>query len=223
MRGVNFHHDGNNSCPGFPESETSTEWEGLTLANGSLYCLRGGWNGGPEGRSVTWNSGGDVSYSEIRGYVQLRLLSLSGNLGGQGDGFAGPNRDIWYNDYADGMSIEIPDTYLHHVYAYIIGSETKKCPEVSGTQPPPYLVYSERGYVCGHVNSDDSIDENGVYQIAPHITGASGGCKFCQSGSPWFHHQLGELVNHPIRLRFVDYLSHPGVHIALTEVELYVR
>ena len=224
MRAVNFHHDGNESCPNFPESGLLTpEWEGLTLVNGSLYCLKGGWNGGVEGRSVIWNSARNVSYSELRGYVQLRLYSENGNLG-EGDGFKGHNHDIWNDDYADGLSIELSESNTRHIYAYIIGSETRKCPEASGTQPPPYLDNGKKGYVCGHVSSDDPVDSNGVYQISPHTTTAGlGGCQQCPSGSPWFHHQIGEVVNSPIRLRLVDYRTHTDVHIAIAELELYVR
>lgn len=223
MRVVNFHHDGNESCPTFPESGLHPEWEGLLLINGSLYCLKGGWNGGTEGRSIIWNSAQNVSYSEIRGYAQLRLISENGNLG-EGDGFKGPNYDIWNDDYADGLSIEIPGTNLRHIYAYVIGSETRKCPEESGTQPPPYLVYEENAYVCGYINSGDDRDENGVYQISPHTTGGDlGGCRNCPPGSPWFHHQIGEHVNHPIRMRMTDYHTHEGVHTAIAELELYVR
>lgn len=223
MRIVNFHHDGNESCPTFPESGLNPEWEGFPLINGSLYCLKGGWNGGTEGRSIIWNSAQNVSYSEIRGYAQLRLISENGNLG-EGDGFKGPNNDIWNDDYADSLSIEIPGTNLRHIYAYIIGSETRKCPEEFGTRPPPYLVYEEKAYVCGHINSGDDRDENGVYQISPHTTGGDlGGCRNCPPGSPWFHHQIGELVNHPIRLRMTDYRTYEGVHTAISELELYVR
>ena len=222
MKAVSFHHDRNESCPSFPNSGVSQEWEGLTLINGSLFCLRGGWDGGTEGRSVTWNSAGNVRYSEIWGYAQLRLFSENGNLG-EGDGFKGPDHNIWDNNYADGLSIEFPETNLRHIYAYILGSQTRKCPEVSGVQPPPYLVYRERAYVCGHISSDDDMDENGVYQISPHTTGGSGGCQYCFPGSPWFHHQIGEFVNYPIRLRLVDYHTHTGVHIAVSEIELYVR
>ena len=225
IRIINFHHNGNSSCPSFPEAESITqEWEGLTLANGSIYCVKGGWREDDGGRSVVWNSARNVSYSEVRGYAQLRLISVEAGSVGQGDGFKGPNNDIWDDDYADGLSIEIPETDLRHIFSYIIGSETRKCPEASGVQGPPYLNNGRRGYLCGHVTSGDDIDENGVYQISPHDDGGEiGTCQYCPSGSPWFHHYIGEHVNHPIRLRLTDYISYTGIHIAVAELELYVR
>ena len=222
MRAVGFHHDQNNSCPSFPDAQLGQEWEGLSLSNGSLYCLKGGWREGEGGRSIIWNSARNISYSEVRGYAQLRLLSMDGGQGG-GDGFQGPNYDIWEDDFADGLTIQISDTFPRHVYSYIIGSETRKCPEASGTTGPPYLANGGRGYVCGHINSEDGVDENGVYQRAPHGEGEEGGCVECPPWSPWFHYNTGGQVNNPITLRLVDYISHPGVHIAVADLELYIR
>ena len=222
LRAVSFHHDQNNSCPSFPEAQLTREWEGLTLINGSLYCLKGGWREGGGGRSVVWNSARNISYSEVRGYAQLRLLSVDGSLG-EGDGFRGPTYDFWEDDFADGLLIELLDTPVRHVYSYIIGSDDRGCPEAGGITPPPYLKNRERWYVCGHINRGDSVDEGGVYQTSPHTEGGMGGCKRCPSMSPWFYHNTGVSVSSPIRLRLVDHIDHPGVHIAVAGVELYVR
>ena len=222
MRAVSFHHNHNNSCPSFPEAQLTQEWEGLTLANGSLYCLKGGWREGEGGRGIVWNSARNVSYSEIRGYVQLRLISLDGSQG-EGDGFKGQNNDFWEDDFADGLTIELLDTHQRHIYSYIIASNSRRCPEASGTQGPPYLSNGGRGYVCGHIDSDDNIDESGVYQRSPHTEGELGGCKICPPGSPWFHHHIGEHVDYPIQLRLVDYITHTGVHTAVADLEIYVR
>lgn len=218
-RVVSFHHDGNESCPTAAGSEMTTPgWEGLTLSNGSTYCLRGGRDGGGDGRTAIWNSNRTVSYSEIRGYVQLRLLSL-GYEDETPDGFAGPGYDIWEDDYADGLSVEIPEPHLRHIYSYVLGSSENECPQASGTSPPPYLQ-ANGDYVCGHINTADEVDEDGVYQILPHAPGGSA-CQNCPSGSPWFDKQLGETVNYPIQLRFLD--RHDDWGIAVAEVELYVR
>ena len=222
LKVVSFHHDGNDSCPSYPEAQLAQEWEGVSLSNGSLYCLKGGWREGEGGRSIIWNSERNVSYSEVRGYVQLRLISMEGGQG-EGDGFRGPNYDIWEDDFADGLTIELLDTHLRHIYSYIIGSETRKCPEAQGIAGPPYLNNGGRWYACGHINSDDDIDGNGVYQRLPHAVGEGGGCQECSTRSPWFHHNIGEQVSHPISLRLIDYHSHPGVHTAVADLELYVR
>ena len=227
-RVIHFHHNDNVSCPSFPESHSGAEWSGVMLTNGSMYCLRAGWNGtgtpGDEGRSVTWNSQGNISYSEIRGYVELRLLIFSGEPG-QGDGFAGPEINLWEDTFADGLSIEIPipGSGIRHVYSYILASEERQCPLLQGVQAPPYLMHTENTYVCGHVNSDDPVDENRVYQILPHSPGGGGGCQFCPAGSPWFLKELGERVSSPLRLRFVDHMIQPGVFIAVSDLEIYIR
>ena len=219
-RVVSFHHDHNESCPTAAGNEITTPgWEGLTLSNGSTYCLRGGWDGGEDGRTAVWNSNRSVSYSEIRGYLQLRLLSLGGE-DGTPDGFAGPGYDIWDDDYADGLSVEIPEPHLRHIYSYVLGSSENKCPQASGTASPPYLLQSGGAYVCGHINTLDEVDDDGVYQILPHTPGGSA-CQNCPSGSPWFEKQLGETLNHPVQLRFLGH--HDDWGIAVAEVELYVR
>ena len=218
MRVFSHHYDKDTTCPTGPG--TSRGWMPVVLTNGSVYCRRGLPSEGytPE---IQWNLDGSVTYSEIRGYVNLRMLAIEGH-NNELDCFS-PNQDISLTEsYMDGVVIEMPISPQRHIFSYVLGRKlgNERCPTKNNGYPPPKSLppYGEGSFACDRVNS--LLDRDGDGFIIDPVFGDE--CLQCPLGVPWFQVTLGETVNHPLQLRIVD-LYNDDWGLSVTDMEIYVR
>ena len=221
MRVISHRQDEDTTCP--TSTGTGRGWMPMVLINGSVYCRRGPPDEGytPE---ILWNLDGSVAYSEIRGYVNLRLLIIEGN-NNELDCFS-PNRDISLTEnYMDGVAIEMPIIPQRHIFSYVLGRNigSERCPVYNNGYPPPKSLppYAEGFFACDRVNSEFERDEDG-FVIMPVFSPLEISCFQCPSGMPWFQVTLGETVNHPLQFRIVD-LNDDDWGLSITRMEVYVR
>lgn len=221
MRVISHRQDEDTTCP--MGTGAGGGWMPVVLSNGSVYCRRGPPDEGytPE---IHWNSDGSVTYSEIWGYVNLRMLIIEGN-NNELDCFS-PNRDISLTEnYMDGLAIEMPISPQRHIFSYVLGRKlgSERCPTYNNGYPPPKSLppYAEGFFACDRMITDLGIDEEG-FVITPVLNPREKSCTQCPSGMPWFQVTLGEMVNHPLQFRIVD-LNDDDWGLSVANMEVYVR
>lgn len=221
LRVFSHRQDVNSSCPLAPGGTKG--WKEEWFNETHLYCQRGDPSEG-YAPYVQWNADRTEQYSEIRGYVNLRMKSGSLN---KGDGFASGDLSL-DQDYMDGVAIEMPVTPLRHVFSYVIGSirtgtSSYRCPDSGGKQPPSSLPpYYEGSFACDQFDPEnEALDEGGYYTSELYFSGEHF-CTQCKSGQPWFKKTLGEITDAPLQFRIVDGTTNDwGISVA--DMEVYVR
>ena len=221
MRVFSHHQDENTSCPLAPGGAKG--WKEVWFNGTKLYCQRGDPSEG-YAPYVQWNMDRTEKYSEIRGYVNLRMKGGSSN---KGDGFADGDLSLDQN-YMDGVAIEMPVVPLRHIFSYVIGSKrtgigSHKCPDHGGRHPtralPPYY---EDSYACDELDPENADLDSEGYLTRDMFEYGEDTCQQCMAGQPWFQKTLGEEIDAPLRFRIVDGITDDwGITVA--DMEVYVR
>lgn len=201
-----------------------TGWKEAWVNNGAtLYCQRGPPSEGyvPYQR---WNEDGDVHFSEVRGWVTLRVQE-----GATPDGFADNLEATLDTNYMDGLAVEIAHSFLppRHIFSYVIGRPDYwyRCPSKGASYVsrhplalPPFQEYS---YACDELDTSGAVDANGYYSQQLFYPNQHA-CTMCPEGMPWFQVGLGETINKTLQFRFVDGRSN-DYGISIQWIEIYIR
>lgn len=219
-RVVYFHSNINTSCPGNLVNET--------LSNNATYCtkVQNMFRFNTDYEYFTWNDDAVVQFSEIRGYVKVRV---KGN--NTMDGLADNPFNTYENGNLDGIDImareigtQFPDRpFFSYVVAQtwiIPQTSTDRCPENGGTGMTTIMpMYREGIFACDELDRNGPIDSDGFY--TQDLFGPD--CVQCPTGNPWFEQRYGSnVMPNTVWIRVTNADDHDE-QIYLTDVELYIR
>lgn len=212
-RALYFHSAINDTCP----AQFVTE-----IIHGRPYCRKepGVKELGTLDYVITvWNYDQSVQFTEVRGYVKLRV-----RYNFSPDGFKEDLNSLMEYGHIDGF--EFFTTYYpalpHRQYfSYVIGSTTtSRCPINGGTgESGGQPSYRDNIFACDEIDLSGPMDSDGFY--LQELFGPT--CVQCPAGSPWFEQRFpGPLAVTRIYGRIVNTeSSDDGIY--LTDMELYVR
>ena len=215
-RAIYYHSNLNTSCPSGLLAESF-------FGGTRTYCTR--LQDNENFSFFTWNSNGNVDFSEIRGYVTMKV-KLSGYA--MPDAFV----DSTYNELAilehgdlDGFEfLTGPTNGYKVIFAYVIGSSSgfDRCPFNGGVEynlfRRGYRTYS---YACDEIPIGGALDSEGFH--LKELFNNSDSCVQCPTGNPWFEKTYsGTLENTRVIGRLVNADS-DDEELYLSDIELYVR
>ncbi len=200
-------------------------WKDAWLSGGgTLYCQRGLTSQGyvPYHR---WNEDGNVWYSEVRGFVLLRVKEEN-----KPDGFSDDITATLDSEYMDGFAIEVvvPSLPPRNVFSYVIARPDYwyRCPKsgVSYVSQHPQALppFNEYSFACDELDTAGLVDQDGYYTQVLLYPEQPSGCTMCPEGMPWFQVGFGEAVNKTLQFRFVDTRG-ADYGISVKKMEIYVR
>ena len=209
-----YHSDSNTTCPG--------NLVAVSLYSGThTYCKRD-----PPALLYSifeWNKNEEVQYSEIRGYVNLRVHS--GTYPRAFHYYTPTPPEYGVIDGIDIMAGIFPGGYIRSIFAYIVGSKgisPDNCPVNGGDEYGTFrLNYRDYAYACDEIDvTSSSIDSEGIFN---QDLFTSTDCVQCPLGGPWFEIQLANNIpDGRIQFRMVNADAGDDT-IYLTDMEIYVR
>ena len=210
LRVFSHHQDQiNTTCP--------QGWVNQWMSNSTkLYCLKGT-------EDLQWNTDGYVEYSEVRGYVVIRVKGGEAPDGFGDDVVSTPIE----TEYMDGVAIEVFRPHLRHIFSYVVAITTKwkRCPlptRAKDTIKPLFMrPFAESSFACQDVDKFGATDADGYYTDYVHSP-AYTDCVLCPLGMPWFQVSFGETLKEALQIRFMDG-SDTASGTAITDMEVYVR
>ena len=212
-RVIYYHSNLNTSCPSGLLAES--------LFGGThTYCTRLSDN---ENFSYfTWNSNGNVEFSEVRGYVTMKVKESATAFPDAFDDRANVNLEYGYQDGFEFLTGTYPGGILRVFFSYVIGfSSGDRCPFNGGSE---YNIgrmgYRSYSYACDEIQSGGAIDSEGFFE--QDLFNSNDSCIQCPAGSPWFEKTYTRVTNTKVYGRIVNADS-DDEEIYLSAVELYVR
>lgn len=214
-RAVYFHSNINTTCPGTLVTET--------VHGNEIFCTKR-----QDGRLnqdydyFTWNNDQKVKYSEVRGYVTVKV---KGNH--TLDGWSNNWHSMYENANLDGVDVLVrqigtpfPDRPFFSYVVAQTGSFGDRCPENGGTIHTSVTPsYRDGIYACDEVDLSGAMDSEGFYTQVLF----SAECAQCPAGSPWFQQKYADAVKPATIWIRVSNADDHDEKIYFSDIELYVR
>ena len=210
-RRVMYYHSGlNTTCPLGLIAETF-------FSGSHTYCKK---FGGINFSVFSWNNLNSAVFSEVRGYVSLRVKA-----GYLPDAFSDvPNVVVEYG-YIDGFEMftgPYPSGPFRMIFSYVVGASTgDKCPSNGGMEEIlGQKGYRDSTYSCDEVDTSSSTDSEGFYTQSLFD---GSGCVQCPPAAPWFERTFpGKQPLSELHGRIVN-SDVDDETIYITALEVYVR
>lgn len=214
-RVIYFHSDINSTCPGSLVTEA--------VSSNKIFCTKrqdGRFN--QDYDYFTWNGDQSLEYSEVRGYVTVRV---KGNH--SLDGWSNNWNSMYENANLDGIDVLVrqigtpfPDRPFFSYVVAQTGAFGDRCPHNGGSlQTSVTPSYRDRIYGCDEVDLNGPVDSAGFY--TQELFGP--GCVQCPAGSPWFEQRYADPVSpSTIWIRVSNAEDHDD-KIYFSDIEIYVR